>query len=182
MLLLFLSVSALYCSHIFLYLGCSVWRSTSFLHGSIRARQLVRFGFCWRALNRWPILKGPLCLPLSSCEQISSSTTRWRQSSRPIPSSVQNTLPSCVFCYVNHRRASCTPSREEISNSKHTAPTLPPLLVSYHILSIELQLLLAQREGTVHLLPVSTWCWGQLPIDLLPGTAPVTDGLWPRSF
>lgn len=42
---------------------------------------LVRFNFCWRALNWWPILEGPLFLPLRSCGQTSSDTNKQRQRS-----------------------------------------------------------------------------------------------------
>lgn len=128
MLLVFLSVSVRYCSHIFLYLGCSTWRSTPFLHGSIQVRQLVRFSFCWRALNRWPILKkGPsasLWAPVSRSAPIRLNRDR-------VLAPPQTTLPSYVFSYLNHRRASCTPSQEEISTSKHTALTPPFCVISY---------------------------------------------------
>lgn len=89
------------------------------------------FNFCWRALNRWPILEGPLCLPLSSREQIGSYTNEQSRDSCsdylcPTLSDVLNTLSSCVFSDANHRRALRTSSQEELSKSKHGAlPSLP---------------------------------------------------------
>ena len=173
-----------------------VWRSTPSLHGSIQSRQLVRFNFCWRALNRWPILeKGPSASLRAPVGRSAPTQTNRRRipaltktaPPRPVPGRRTEYLISLCLPW-------CKPQEASVHAQPRRRITRLPLLVSYHILRIELRSLLAQRgtgrggwgggpgASLACLLLVLHWCWGQLPIDRLPGTAPVTDGLWPRSF
>lgn len=152
----------------------------------------MRFNFCWRALNWWPILEGPLFLPLSSCGQISSDPNEQRQCSNSCFTNwapLQNIhIPICCTGYriltatghVLLMKFSCrawNKIRRSASMLKQTPSSMKGCM-KYWIMAV-----VGMAEATYSLSSLGVhWCWGQCRIDLLPGTAPVTDGLWPRSF
>lgn len=126
----------------------------------------MRFNFCWRALNRWPILeRAPM--PPSELLWADQLWYKWTEAEFQLwltlphlilslfPSAAHNTLSSCVFSDANHRRPSCTPSQEETSKSKHAALTPSPCVISY----IKYWITAVVGTARGRLLPVSTWCY-----------------------